>query len=159
MAWCATQFPGSLKRTVECCGCFTTPHYLSNLVHVDFCNTFYPATNFTLRDFKTLDVNCPNSTAYSALQSSKSDFMKTTFACPNHFQKTLKTVREASPLKFIPPFKDFGSSSDSDTLHNSFKESLLHIKGAQEKHIESCLENNANGKVLDVAKAAASRYY
>ena len=142
----------SMHRTVEC-SCFMTLHYLLNLVHVDMGNKPYPATEFTLKDLKTLEVNRPNSIAYSsALQSSKPDFMKTTVACPNHSQKASKTVREVSSLKFIPSFKIFGTSSDSGTLHYQFKESLAHVKGAQEKYLESRLEDLANGKVLGVAK-------
>ena len=119
--------PGVLNRTVEC-GCFMTPHYLLNLVHADMCNKPYPTTEFTVKDLKSLEINRPNSTAYSALQLSKPEFMKTTLACPNHAQKASKTVREALSLKFIPSFKDFGSSSDSETLHYRFKEALAHVK-------------------------------
>ena len=77
-AWCTLQFPVSLHRTVEY-GCFMTPHYLLNLVHAYMCNKPYPATEFTMKNLKTLEVNHPNSTAYSALQS-----FKLTIAYPNH---------------------------------------------------------------------------
>ena len=150
-AWCAEQFPVSVRRTVEC-GSFMTPHYLLNLVHADMCNKSYPTTEYTLKDLKTLEVNCLNSTAYSALQTSKPDFVKTSVACPNHTQKASKTVRETSSLKFIPSFNDFGSSSDSETLHYRFQESLAHVKGTQEKYLESWLEDLTNRKVLGVAK-------
>jgi hypothetical protein len=151
-AWCATQFPeDSVRKTVEC-GCFMTPHYLLNLVHADMCNKPYPTIELSVKDMKSLGVNRPNSTAYSAIQASKPDFMKTTSQCPNHVQKASKSVREAAPLKFIPSFEDFGSSSDSETLHYRFKESLSHVKGAQEKYIETRLEDHPNSKVWDVAK-------
>ena len=75
-----------------------------------------------------------------------------TVAYPNHAQKASKTMREASSSKFIPSFKDFRSSSDSETLHYCFKEALDYVKGAQEKYLESRLEDLANGKVLGVAK-------
>ena len=52
-AWCAEQFPVSMRRTVEC-GCFMTPHYLLNLLHVDMCNKPYPTMEFTVKDLKTL---------------------------------------------------------------------------------------------------------
>jgi hypothetical protein len=150
-AWCATQFPISMGTTVEC-GCFMTPHYLLNLVHADMCNKAHPTTEFSIKDLKTLDVNRPNSTAYAALQSSKPEFMKTTVSCPGHAQKATKTVREASSLKFIPSFEDFGSSSDTETLHYRFKEALEHVKGAQEKYIENRFEDIPDGKLLGVAR-------
>jgi hypothetical protein len=129
-----------------------TPHYLLNLVHADMCNKSHPVTEFTMKDLKTLNINRPNSTAYSSLQSSKPDFMKSTVACPNHSQKASKSDREASSLKFIPSFEDFGSSSDSETLHYRFKESLDHVKGSQEKYLEAKFEDYSDGKVLGVAK-------
>ena len=122
------------------------------LLHDPTLPTQSSTSEFTVKDLKTLEVNRPNSTAYSALQSSKPEFMKTTVACPNHAQKASKTVREASSLKFIPSIEDFRSSSDSETLHYRFKEALAHVKGAQEKYLESRLEDLSNGKVLGVAK-------
>ena len=150
----------SIRRIIEC-GRFMTPHYLLNLVHADMCNKPYLTTEFTVKDRKTFEVNCLNSpayfalqtTAYSSLQSSKLDFMKTTAACPNHAQKASKMVtrRVASSLKFIPSLEDFGSSSDSESLHYCFKEALAYVQGAQEKYVKSRLEDLANGKVLGVA--------
>ena len=76
-AWCAAQFPVSMHKTVDC-RCFMTLHFLLNLVHAGICNKPCLATEFTLKDLKTLEVFCPNSTAYSALLSSKPDFVETT---------------------------------------------------------------------------------
>ena len=61
-------------------------------------------------------------------------------------------MKEALSLKFIPSFEDFGSSSDSETLHYRFKEALAHVKEAQEKYLESRLRDLSNGKVLGVVK-------
>ena len=65
--------------------------------------------------------------------------------------KATKQVRDSAPLKFIPSFPDFGTSSDSESMQYRFKQSLEHIRDKQEKYIESRLEDHPNREVMEIA--------
>jgi len=77
--------------------------------------------------------------------------MLTKESCPLHKQVCSKTIRDGAFIKFIPSLADFGSSSDSGTLHHRFKESLRQVKEAQNLYIADRLEHLANRVVHDVA--------
>jgi uncharacterized membrane protein YgcG len=153
-AWCDKYFPESKGMRVEC-GCFQTPHYILNLMYADMCSKRHPTIDLQVKDFKTLGVTRPDATAYYSIQADKPDFMLATAICPSHSVKATKSVRDASPLKFIPSFADFRSSSDTESMQFRFKKSLEHTQEKQEKYNESRLEGQSR-TVIDVSNQLLS---
>ena len=149
-AWTQKNFPAELDKNIEG-ACFTTPHFLLNMMYADMCSKRYASIDLQVKDFKSLGINRPDATAYYALQADKPDFMVATTACPSHSVKANKQVRDAAPLKFIPSFADFGTSSDSESMQYRFKQSLDHVRDKQEKYIDSRLEYHPNREVIDIA--------
>ena len=121
------------------------------MMYADMCSKRYATIDLQVKDFKNLGINRPDATAYYALQTDKPDFMVATSPCPSHLVKATKQVRDAAPLKFIPSFSDFGTSSDSESMQYRFKQSLEHIRDKQEKYIESRLEDHPNREVMEIA--------
>ena len=149
-AWAQKHFPEEKSMNIEC-ACFSTPHFLLNMMYADMCSKRYATIDLQVKDFKNLGINRPDATAYYALQADKPDFMVATSTCPSHSLKATKQVRDAAPLKFIPSFLDFGTSSDSESMQYRFKQSLEHIRDKQEKYIESRLEYHSNREVMEIA--------
>ena len=119
-AWTQKHFPVESDRNIEGF-CFTTPHFLLNMMYADMCSKRYASIDLQVKDFKNLGINRPDATAYYALQADKPDFMVATTCCPSHSVKASKQVRDAAPLKFIPSFADFGTSSDAESMQYRFK--------------------------------------
>jgi len=124
-------------------GCFMTPQYLLNLIRWDMCSS-RGKTELSAKDMKVLGVKQADALAFFALQSTKPEFMLTKEACPSHKQVCSKTIHDGAPIKLIPSFANFGSSSDSGTLHYRFKESLRQVTEAQKLYISDRLENLAD---------------
>ena len=150
LAWTQKHFPIELDKNIEC-ACFSTPHFLLNMMYADMCSKRYASIDLQVKDFKNLGINRPDATAYYALQADKPDFMVATSPCPSHSVKAVKAVRDSAPLRFIPSFADFGTSSDSESMQYRFKQSLDHIRDKQEKYIESRLEDHPNREVIEIA--------
>jgi len=148
-AWADKHFSESAGISIES-GCFMTPHYLVNLIRWDMCSS-RGKTELTVKDMKALGVKQADALAFFALQSAKPEFMLTKEACPSHKQVCSKTIRDGASIKFIPSFADFGSSSDSGTLHHRFKESLRQVKEVQKLYVADRLEHLADRVVHDVA--------
>ena len=149
-AWTQKHFPVESDQNIEG-ACFTTPHFLLNMMYADMCSKRYASIDLQVKDFKNLGINRPDATAYYALQADKPDFMVATTCCPSHSVKASKQVRDAAPLKFIPSFADFGTSSDAESMQYRFKQSLEHVRDKQEKYIDSRLEYHSNREVIDIA--------
>jgi hypothetical protein len=153
-AWCDRYFPEEKGMRIEC-GCFPTPHYILNLMYADMCSKRHATIDLQVKDFKTLGVTRPDATAYYSIQADKPDFMLTTTLCPSHSVKATKAIRDAAPLKFIPSFADFGSSSDTESMQFRFKKSLDHTQEKQEKYNESRLEGQSR-TVIDISSQLLS---
>jgi hypothetical protein len=149
-AWCQKQFPLEKEKNIEC-ACFSTPHYILNMMYADMCSKRYASIDLQAKDFKNLGVNRPDATACYALQADRPDFMVASVHCPSHVLKVSKQVRDSAPIKFIPSYADFGTSSDGESMQYRFKKSLEHIKSRQEKYVESRLEDHPNREVITIA--------
>ena len=154
-AWTDRHFPLEHSKNIEC-ACFSTPHFILNMMYADMCSKRYASIDLQVKDFKNLGINRPDATAYYALQADKPDFMVATSSCPSHSLKASKQVKDSAPLKFIPSFADFGTSSDSESMQYRFKQSLDHVRDKQDKYIESRLEDHPNREVLDIANQLLS---
>jgi hypothetical protein len=150
-AWCDKHFSAEKGKMVEC-SCFSTPHYILNLMYADMCSKRYPTIDLQIKDLKLIGILRPDATAYYAIQTDKPDFMLASTTCPSHSVKANKSTRESSNLKFIPSFADFGSSSDSESMQFRFKQSLEHVRERQEKYIESRLDDQVERSVIDISK-------
>jgi hypothetical protein len=154
-AWAEKQFPSDKEKPVEC-GCYMTPHYMLNMMYADMCSKRFASIDLQVKDFKTYGVSRPDATAFYSVQVDKPDFMTATTQCPSHVVKAIKSVRDALPMKFIPSFADFGSSSDAESMNYRFRQSLDHIRDKQEKYIESRLEDHPNREVMEIANQLLS---
>jgi len=145
-AWADKHFSATTGISIES-SCFMTPHYLLNLIRWDMCSS-RGKTEFSAKDIKVLGVKQADALAFFALQSTKPEFMLTKEARPTHKQVCSKTIHDGDSIKF---FTNFGSSSDSGTLHHRFKESLRQVKEAQKLYIADRLEHLADRVVHDIA--------
>lgn len=115
------------------------------------CSSTRGKTELSPKDMRALGVKQADALAFFALQSTKPEFMLTKESCPSHKQVCSKTIRDAVPFKLIPSFANFGSSSDSASLHHCFKESLRQVKEAQKLYISDRLDNLSDRSVQDIA--------
>jgi hypothetical protein len=155
IAWAEKHFPSDKDKSIEV-GCFSTPHFILNMMYADMCSKRYATIDLQVKDLKQLEINRPDATAYYAIQTDKPDFMVATSPCPSHAVKASKAERESCILRFIPSFADYGTSSDTESIQHRFKTSLGHIRDKQEKYLESRLEDHPNREVIEIANQLLS---
>ena len=151
LAWIEEKFP-LISDTVVEAGCFATPTMIFNLTTADMCGLAYPKLDLKEPDLAKLKVKRSDAIAFYSLLQDRPEFMIHASLCPMHTYRSTKAEREKASIKFVPTYKDFGSSSDPDTLHHKFKTSLHLIKERQIGYIESRLAHHSSREVYEMSK-------
>jgi hypothetical protein len=82
IAWAEKYFPSDKEKMIEC-GCFSTSHFILNIMYPDMYSKQYATIDLQVKDLKHLEINRPDATAYYAIQADKPDFIVATIPCPS----------------------------------------------------------------------------